>query len=54
MNQAARLVGTASHGQILVSERLLAALESRVEAEPRGELALKGLRRPVAVFDVRR
>jgi CheY-like chemotaxis protein/class 3 adenylate cyclase len=54
VNQAARLVGVATHGQILVSERLLAAVESEVEAEPIGELTLKGLRRPLAAFDVRR
>jgi adenylate cyclase len=54
MNQAARLVGAAEHGQILVSERLLEAVEPFVEAEPVGELALKGLRRPIATFDIRR
>jgi CheY-like chemotaxis protein/class 3 adenylate cyclase len=54
MNQAARLVSTAEHGQILVSERLLEAVEPYVEAVSVGELALKGLRRPLAVFDVRR
>jgi len=54
MNQAARLVGVAKHGQILVSERLLEAVESLVEAEPIGELTLKGLRRPLTTFDIRR
>jgi class 3 adenylate cyclase len=54
MNQAARLVGVATHGQILVSERLLEAVGSRVEAEPVGELELKGLRRPLVTFNVRR
>ena len=54
MNQTARLCGAATHGQILVSERLLAAVESLVEAEPVGELALKGLRRPLATFNLSR
>jgi len=54
MNQAARLVGVATHGQILVSERVLEAVESSVEAEPIGPLTLKGLRRPLAAFDIRR
>jgi CheY-like chemotaxis protein/class 3 adenylate cyclase len=54
MNQAARLVGVAEHGQVLVSERLLEAVEPFVEAEPVGELVLKGLRRPLATFDIRR
>ncbi len=52
MNQAARLVDVATHGQILVSERLLEAVESLVEAEPVGQLTLKGLRRPLAAFNV--
>jgi class 3 adenylate cyclase len=52
MNQAARLVGAATHGQILVSDRVLAAVESSVEAEPVGELPLKGLRRPVVAFNL--
>jgi CheY-like chemotaxis protein/class 3 adenylate cyclase len=54
MNQAARLVGAATRGQILVSERVLAAVESAVEAEPVGELELKGLRRPVLAFNLLR
>jgi adenylate cyclase len=54
MNQVARLVAMATHGQILVSERLLEAVESLVEAAPIGELTLKGLRRPVTTFEIRR
>ena len=52
MNQAARLNGAAAHGQILVSERLLAAVESFVESEPVGDITLKGLRRPLATFNL--
>jgi class 3 adenylate cyclase len=54
MNQAARLVGAATRGQILVSERVLAAVESAVEAVPVGVLVLKGLRRPVLAFNLLR
>jgi len=53
-NMAARLVGAAADGQILVAERVLTAVESFVEAEPVGELALKGFRRPVATYNVMR
>jgi CheY-like chemotaxis protein/class 3 adenylate cyclase len=52
MNQSARLVGVATHGQILVSERLLEAVERCVEAEPVGQLELKGLRRPLSAFNL--
>ena len=52
MNQTARLVGAAKHGQILVSDRILVAVESLVEPEPIGELDLKGLRRPVVTYNV--
>ncbi len=51
-NLAARLCGEAAPGQILVARRVLAAVEDRVVAEPVGELALKGFRRPVAAFDL--
>ena len=54
MNQAARLVAAAAHGQILVSERVFAAVESFVEAEPVGQLEFKGLRRPLATYNLSR
>jgi adenylate cyclase len=54
MNQAARLCAAAEGGQILVSERLLSTVESLVEAEPVGELALKGFRRPVMTHQMLR
>ncbi len=53
-NLASRLCGEAKPGQILVAQRLLAAVEGLVEAEPVGELALKGLQRPVAAHNVLR
>jgi class 3 adenylate cyclase len=51
-NLAARLCGEAKAGQILVSQRLLGAVEAMAEAEPVGELSLKGFSRPVPAFNV--
>jgi adenylate cyclase len=53
-NLAARLCAEAGPGQILISPRVLAALDDRLEVEPLGELALKGFRRPVAAYNVLR
>ena len=51
-NLAARLCGEAAGGQILISGRLHGMVEELVEAEPVGELALKGLHRPVAALNL--
>src|SRR5262245_22301085 len=51
-NLAARLCGEARAGQILVSRRLLGAVEALAEAEPVGDLSLKGFARPVTAFNV--
>ena len=51
-NMAARLCGEAQGGQILVSQRVLTAIEDLVEADPVGQLELKGFSRPVAAFNV--
>jgi len=51
-NLAARLCGEARPGQILVSRRLYGSLEELIEAEPAGELSLKGFSRPVTAFNV--
>ena len=51
-NLAARLCGEAQPGQILVSRRLVGALEQQVEAEPVGEMSLKGFSRPVSVYNI--
>ena len=51
-NLAARLCDAARGGQILVSQRVYAAVEGQVEAEPVGELALKGFLKPTAAFNV--
>jgi adenylate cyclase len=51
-NLAARLCDLAENGQILVTRRIAAELESNAECEPLGDVALKGLSRPVAVANV--
>jgi adenylate cyclase len=51
-NLAARLCDAAGDGQILVTRRIAAALDSGAEFEPVGDLSLKGLTRPVAVLNV--
>jgi class 3 adenylate cyclase len=51
-NLAARLCGEARPGQILVSKRVLAAIGDLFEVESAGELALKGLHRPVTAYNV--
>lgn len=49
---AARLCHEAEAGQILISQRVVGALDDRIEIEPIGELAMKGFPRPVAAFNV--
>jgi adenylate cyclase len=51
-NLAARLCAEAKDGQILVSSRIAGAVEAVVKIEDLGNLELKGLRRPVATFNV--
>jgi class 3 adenylate cyclase/AmiR/NasT family two-component response regulator len=51
-NLAARLCEMAEDGQILVTWRIVAAIEGAARVEPLGEIALKGLVRPVAVGNV--
>ena len=51
-NLAARLCSEAQHGQILVSDRVLPLVKELITAEPIGELALKGIQKPVAVSQV--
>ena len=52
-NLAARLCGAAAAGQTLVSRRVFSAVEDRVEAEPVGELDLRGFSRPVSTYAIR-
>jgi class 3 adenylate cyclase/putative methionine-R-sulfoxide reductase with GAF domain len=51
-NLAARLCGEAKDGQILVAQRVAAAVEAGVVLEELGSLSLKGLTQPVVAFNV--
>jgi len=51
-NLAARLTAHALPGQTLIDQRVFAAVEDDVVAEPVGELELKGLGRPVVAYAV--
>jgi adenylate cyclase len=51
-NLAARLCSEAKSGQILLAQRAYAKVENKVNAEPIGELALKGLHRPMPAYNV--
>lgn len=51
-NVASRLCDEAQPGQILVSPRVLLAVEDSVAVEPVREMALKGIRRPMPVHNV--
>jgi class 3 adenylate cyclase/CheY-like chemotaxis protein len=51
-NLAARLCDEARGGQLLISQRVLSAVQDLVEAEALGELTLKGFSRPVAAYNI--
>jgi hypothetical protein len=51
-NVASRLCDEAKPGQILVSPRVRQAVEKAVTVEPVGEFALKGIRCPMAAYNV--
>jgi adenylate cyclase len=51
-NVASRLCDEAKPGQILISPRVLMAIKDAVTVEPVGEFELKGIRRPVAAYNV--
>jgi class 3 adenylate cyclase len=51
-NVASRLCDEAKPGQILISPRVLMAVEGAVILEPVGEFELKGIRRPIAAHNV--
>jgi class 3 adenylate cyclase len=52
VNLASRLATIAAPHQILVSERTLSAVRDRVEATPLDEITLKGVQRPVKIFEI--
>src|SRR5262245_15368908 len=51
-NVASRLCHEAKPGQILISPRVLMKVENTVQVEPVGEFELKGIRRPMAAYNV--
>jgi class 3 adenylate cyclase len=53
-NLSARLCQESGDGQILVSQRVHAEVESLVEAEPLGALTLRGFARPLIAFSILR
>jgi class 3 adenylate cyclase len=52
-NLASRLSTRAEAGQTLISQRVFAAVEGAVDAQPVGEIELKGFGRPVAAYEAR-
>ena len=51
-NIASRLCDEAKPGQILISPRVLRAVEDSMKVQPVGELTLKGIRRPMTAYNV--
>ncbi|MBI4531563.1 MAG: adenylate/guanylate cyclase domain-containing protein [Candidatus Latescibacteria bacterium] len=51
-NLASRLCSEAGGGEILISQRVVSAVESLVEAEALGEVSLKGFLRPKRVYRI--
>jgi class 3 adenylate cyclase/putative methionine-R-sulfoxide reductase with GAF domain len=51
-NVASRLCDEAKPGQILISPRVLMAVERDITVEPIGDFALKGIRRPLTAYNV--
>ena len=51
-NVASRLCDEAKPGQILISPRVLTKVKRAVKVEPVGEFELKGIRRPLAAYNV--
>jgi class 3 adenylate cyclase len=51
-NVASRLCNEAKPGQILISPRVMMAVEDAVTVEPIGDFTLKGISRPMAAYNV--
>jgi class 3 adenylate cyclase len=51
-NVASRLCDEAKPGQILIAPRVRQSVEKAVTVEPVGEFNLKGIRRPMAAYNV--
>jgi class 3 adenylate cyclase len=52
VNLASRLATIAEPDQILVSERTLVAVRDDVEANPMDEISLRGVNRPIRIFEI--
>jgi adenylate cyclase len=52
VNLASRLCAEAASGEILLSQRVYAAVEQGLEVEPAGELTLKGFVKPVTAYRI--
>ena len=52
-NLSSRLSTLAGAGQILIGQRVFAAVEEAVDAAPAGDLELKGFGRPIPAYEVR-
>ncbi|MDP9302302.1 MAG: response regulator [Actinomycetota bacterium] len=52
LNLASRLCDQAASGQILVNDRMFDEVEALVDAEPAGELTLKGFTKPMTAFSI--
>jgi class 3 adenylate cyclase len=52
VNLAARLADRAQAGQILVTERTMLEVEGLVDGRPVDEVTLKGVSRPVKIFEI--
>jgi class 3 adenylate cyclase len=51
-NVASRLCDEAKTGQILISPRVLMATQDAITVDPVGQFTLKGVRRPIAAYNV--
>jgi class 3 adenylate cyclase/CheY-like chemotaxis protein len=51
-NLACRLCGEAKSDQILLSQKLFASVHGKIEANPIGDLMLKGFHRPIPAFEL--
>ncbi|HMA57394.1 MAG TPA: hypothetical protein VKP52_11865 [Pseudolabrys sp.] len=51
-NVASRLCDEAKPGQILISPRVLMAVEKDIPVQTVGDFALKGIRRPMVAYNV--
>ena len=52
VNLAAKLCSDAKDGQFLIESKVLSAVEASTSIEPAGGATLKGIHRPVRVFNV--